>query len=59
MRDLFTNLEEISMIKLKLMGITAALVAAAVSGSTLAATITLRAAHQFPGGKGDARGDGK
>jgi len=33
----------------------AALVATAVSGSALAATITLRAAHQFPGGKGDAR----
>jgi TRAP-type C4-dicarboxylate transport system substrate-binding protein len=33
----------------------AALVAAAVSGSALAATVTLRAAHQFPGGKGDAR----
>jgi len=43
------------MIKLKHMGIMAALVAAAVSGSALAATITLRAAHQFPGGKGDAR----
>ena len=43
------------MIKLKHLGIMAALVAAAVSGSALAATITLRAAHQFPGGKGDAR----
>ena len=41
--------------KLKHLGIMAALVAAAVSGSALAATITLRAAHQFPGGKGDAR----
>ncbi len=39
----------------KHLGIMAALVAAAVSGSALAATITLRAAHQFPGGKGDAR----
>lgn len=43
------------MIKLKHIGIMAALAAAAVSGSALAATITLRAAHQFPGGKGDAR----
>jgi len=43
------------MMKLKHLGIMAALVAAAVSGSALAATITLRAAHQFPGGKGDAR----
>jgi TRAP-type C4-dicarboxylate transport system substrate-binding protein len=43
------------MIKLKHMGIVAALVAATVSGSVLAATVTLRAAHQFPGGKGDAR----
>jgi len=43
------------MIKLKHLGILAALAAAAVSGSALAATITLRAAHQFPGGKGDAR----
>lgn len=43
------------MMKLKHIGIMAALVAAAVSGSALAATITLRAAHQFPGGKGDAR----
>ena len=43
------------MIKLKHVGIMSALIAAAVSGSALAATITLRAAHQFPGGKGDAR----
>jgi len=43
------------MIKLKHIGIMAALVAAAVSGTALAATVTLRAAHQFPGGKGDAR----
>ncbi len=43
------------MINPKHLGITAVLVAAAVSGSALAATITLRAAHQFPGGKGDAR----
>lgn len=43
------------MIKLKHVGVMAALAVAAVSGSALAATITLRAAHQFPGGKGDAR----
>ena len=41
--------------KVKYLGIMAALVAAAVSGSALAANVTLRAAHQFPGGKGDAR----
>lgn len=41
--------------KIKHLGIMAALVAAAVSGSALAANVTLRAAHQFPGGKGDAR----
>jgi len=43
------------MFKLKHLGIMAALVAAVVSGSALAANVTLRAAHQFPGGKGDAR----
>lgn len=32
-----------------------ALAAAAVCGSAAAATVTLRASHQFPGGKGDAR----
>jgi TRAP-type C4-dicarboxylate transport system substrate-binding protein len=32
-----------------------ALAAAAVAGSALAAPITLRASHQFPGGKGDVR----
>ncbi|MBE0623546.1 MAG: TRAP transporter substrate-binding protein DctP [Burkholderiales bacterium] len=43
------------MIKLKHIGIMAALATAAVGGSALAANVTLRAAHQFPGGKGDAR----
>ncbi len=43
------------MLNTKHLGIMAALVAAMVSGSALAATVTLRAAHQFPGGKGDAR----
>lgn len=43
------------MIKFKRIGIMAALVAAAVSGSAFAANVTLRASHQFPGGKGDAR----
>ncbi len=32
-----------------------ALAAAAVGGSALAANVTLRASHQFPGGKGDVR----
>ena len=35
----------------------AALVAAAVCTSALAANVTLRASHQFPGGKGDVRDD--
>ena len=43
------------MFKLKHLGIMAALAAVAVSGSALAANVTLRASHQFPGGKGDAR----
>lgn len=42
------------MTQFKRMAILAALAAATLSGSALAAT-TLRAAHQFPGGKGDAR----
>ena len=42
------------MSKLGRTGLLAVLLAATVSGSALAAT-TLRAAHQFPGGKGDAR----
>jgi TRAP-type transport system periplasmic protein len=43
------------MIKLKHLGVMATLVAAALGGSALAADVTLRAAHQFPGGKGDPR----
>jgi TRAP-type C4-dicarboxylate transport system substrate-binding protein len=43
------------MLKLKRIGAMAALVAAAVSGSAFAADVTLRASHQFPGGKGDVR----
>ena len=42
------------MTKFKRMAILTALAAATLSGSTLAAT-TLRASHQFPGGKGDVR----
>ncbi len=42
------------MTQFKRIAILAALAAATLSGSALAAT-TLRAAHQFPGGKGDAR----
>jgi len=42
------------MTQFKRLAILAALAAATLSGSALAAT-TLRAAHQFPGGKGDAR----
>jgi len=42
------------MTKFKRMAILTALAAATLSGSALAAT-TLRASHQFPGGKGDVR----
>ena len=42
------------MTKLKRIAILSALAAAALSGSAVAAT-TLRASHQFPGGKGDVR----
>ena len=38
-------------------GMTAALAAAVLSGAATAATLTLRASHQFPGGKGDVRDD--
>jgi TRAP-type C4-dicarboxylate transport system substrate-binding protein len=38
-------------------GVVAALVSAAFAGSALAADVTLRASHQFPGGKGDVRDD--
>jgi TRAP-type C4-dicarboxylate transport system substrate-binding protein len=47
-------LEEVEMLKCKPVGILAVLTAAAFAGSALAAT-TLRASHQFPGGKGDVR----
>ena len=36
-------------------GMAAALAAAAVAGAAVAAPVTLRASHQFPGGKGDVR----
>ncbi|HMK13793.1 MAG TPA: TRAP transporter substrate-binding protein DctP [Burkholderiales bacterium] len=41
--------------KFKRMGILATLAAAALAGSALAGPTVLRASHQFPGGKGDAR----
>ncbi len=37
--------------------VAATLAAVALGGSALAATVTLRASHQFPGGKGDVRDD--
>ena len=40
---------------MKCIRIVAAAVAAAVAGSSFAADITLRASHQFPGGRGDVR----
>jgi TRAP-type transport system periplasmic protein len=40
---------------MKCIRIIAAAVAAALAGSSFAADITLRASHQFPGGKGDVR----
>jgi TRAP-type transport system periplasmic protein len=40
---------------MKSIRIIAAAVAAALAGSSFAADITLRASHQFPGGKGDVR----
>jgi TRAP-type C4-dicarboxylate transport system substrate-binding protein len=40
---------------MKCIRIMAAAVAAALAGSSFAADITLRASHQFPGGKGDVR----
>ncbi|HVS25730.1 MAG TPA: TRAP transporter substrate-binding protein DctP [Burkholderiales bacterium] len=43
------------MIKFKRIGILAMLAAAALAGSALAGPTVLRASHQFPGGKGDAR----
>ena len=38
-----------------LVSTTAMVVAVAMAGSALAADVTLKASHQFPGGKGDAR----
>ncbi len=43
------------MIMFKRFGMLATLAAAALAGSAQADTIILRASHQFPGGKGDAR----
>ena len=43
------------MTKFKQIGIFAVLAASTLAGTALAATVTLRASHQFPGGKGDAR----
>ncbi|MGZ5033875.1 MAG: TRAP transporter substrate-binding protein DctP [Usitatibacter sp.] len=43
------------MTKSQWIGILGALTAAGVAGSALAANVTLRASHQFPGGKGDVR----
>ncbi len=43
--------------KLKRGTILATLIAAVVAGSVAAAPVTLRASHQFPGGKGDVRDD--
>ncbi|MEO8441776.1 MAG: TRAP transporter substrate-binding protein DctP [Betaproteobacteria bacterium] len=43
------------MTNIKRIGLWAALAATALTGSALAAQTTLRASHQFPGGKGDAR----
>jgi len=40
---------------MKYIRIIAAAVAAALAGSSFAADVTLRASHQFPGGKGDVR----
>ncbi len=42
-------------VKRLLTGIAALAVGAAVAGSALAGEITLRASHQWPGGKGDVR----
>jgi TRAP-type transport system periplasmic protein len=43
------------MTKIKRMAVLATLAAAALGGSAIAAPTTLRASHQFPGGKGDVR----
>lgn len=41
--------------KFKCIGVLSVVVAAAIGGSAMAAPVTLRASHQFPGGKGDVR----
>ena len=43
------------MSQFKYAGIIAALIAGVVAGTAAAAPVTLRASHQFPGGKGDVR----
>src|SRR6185503_310687 len=43
------------MSKVKQSGVLAALAMAVLAGSVMAAPVVLRASHQFPGGKGDAR----
>ena len=45
------------MTKFRWISVAATLAAVALGGSALAATVTLRASHQFPGGKGDVRDD--
>src|SRR6478609_9156366 len=49
------HLGGISMSKFRHLGVLTALVAVVAAGSVAAAPITLRASHQFPGGKGDVR----
>jgi len=43
------------MAKISLKGLVGAVLALALAGSAAAANVTLRASHQFPGGKGDVR----
>jgi TRAP-type C4-dicarboxylate transport system substrate-binding protein len=43
--------------KLRHLGMLAALATAVATGTVAAAPVTLRASHQFPGGKGDVRDD--
>src|SRR6476660_3280527 len=49
------HLGGISMSKFRHLGVLTALVAVVAAGSVAAAPITMRASHQFPGGKGDVR----
>jgi hypothetical protein len=49
------HLGGISMSKFTHLGVLTALAAVVVAGSVAAAPVTLRASHQFPGGKGDVR----